>query len=781
MWLVTETLRNLGGLTEFARARTATGRDARGLEVREESPSAIGPVAFLVQSQDGAAFRLAFEDHIFSSVAYREVAQRWLGSLPARSATSADRRLPDRLLDLRLEALQAANVEVSRALTEDSRSPDVHDDAAFVLAAFELREAAAGHTDPRRILARITAHLALARSLRESATPSSAGRLAEIAVAVLSGRMADAVEHLDARQPSDGPGIQAWERALRLYATQDWRSLSWSDRMSLVERFAWLAAFRTRVGSDRVYTFLQSLPADQQSLPDWGRIILKGWPSVRDCHSFAVGGVAYDLAEAEEASRLIRGKGIASGGLASALNEEAPASPVRADPGGPRVEVLDWGTVASFVQRHVGARLSYEAACYEKTFGLPNDTPGVLREQEEQFGALTLFPIEAQRWVKTKEEHQRYGQAAARLVRQRPELVTAHSWSILLDVPVFSGKLDVPPETDWFAPPMPFGTYFREGRLYGPKGQRKVPAVLYDTLVRLDPYDTGLRWAYAKQSMGHHPPYDQMVRAYGPSLQWDVRSMRNLAGLAKDHPIEQRRWLTQVCELEGDFCAGLAWFLVEQKEEAAAAEVYRRYWREGIDRVQVSNSMDWLVEHERKRGALISAFEIARDAAATYSYNGLRILADLAEATGNLEEAESTFRKLAERYESPDALFTFYGRRIAAGQRRYQKSQDHLLNEVFPGGFEKVDALPTGAPRDGVVLSDVEEGARAAGFAEGDIAVALDGVRLHSRQQWRILRDRSTDPDMRVLIYHAGAYRETRCRFEKRIIPATISSYPRAR
>ena len=135
---------------------------------------------------------------------------------------------------------------------------------------------------------------------------------------------------------------------------------------------------------------------------------------MRDCHEFAIGGVVADLAEASTGSELFRGEALDASGLVPALNVEEPVSPVVTVDGAARVQVLSWGAVAAFVQRHVGARLSYEAGCYERTFGMPERTAAAVAAQEETFGGLMLFPLEAHRLIKPAGPYQRHAQAAAR-------------------------------------------------------------------------------------------------------------------------------------------------------------------------------------------------------------------------------------------------------------------------------------------------------------------------------------------------------------------------------
>jgi tetratricopeptide (TPR) repeat protein len=786
-WLVGETLGSIAGLAHFARTRTVAAPEAIDFSVQQiaDERSTTAPRAtFSVARRDGRggeAFRLEITEHIFSPTSFARPAAKWLGDAKAAAAPDPPRQIADRLLDLRLETLHAAQKDVSDALTRNPLSADGHEDAALVVAAFGLREAAAGHTDPRRLLIRTTAHLAMAEALRGQAPPGESGRLARTAALVLAGRTAETADRTATPRPDASPAERIWTRALHLFATKDPRELSWSSRLSVLERIAWFKAFQERIGSDRAYVLLETLPADLRALPDWGRIRLKRHPTVRDCHEFAVGGFRYDLEEAARASRLFRGTELDPAALANALNAEEPVSAVVTVAGTPRVEVLGWGAVAAFVQRHLGARLSYEVACYERTFGLADQTTEMLAQQESLFGDLTQFPLDAHRWTKKAEPYRRHAEAAARLIKEHPEVVTAHSWERLLEPPTFAQPPDVPADTVWFDPPLPLGTHFSIAAFYGPSNNRRPSDAESDAVVRVDPYDTGFRWAYAKRKFGAEPSYEQMLGAYGPALEWDVNSMLNIARLAKSIPDTRRRWLTRACEIEPDECNSLARFLVDVGDEAGAAEAYRRWWREAIDRVAVANGVAWLVKYDMKHAREAEAWEVARDAASTYSGGGLRALSDLEEETGRIDEAEKTVRKSAERYDQPEALYSFYSRQIAKGHKRFEASREAVVKSVFPDGFETVTSTPSEKPMDGAFLADVTPEGATAGFRKGDILVALDGVRVHSVKQFYIIRFRSTDPEMRVLVYRGGAYLEIRGTFKDRGMPGSLSLYPPTR
>ncbi len=771
-WLASEIAVAITSLAHFARSGEPASPAELALRARQVGDSAT----FEIRGRDGGSpFEVRLAPHFFAPEAWAPLARHRLARVsPSHESLEAD--LPERLADLRLPVLHAAHVQASAFLSRNPRSAGGHEAAGLVLAAFALRESAAGHSDPRRVLARLTAHLAIAQALRGGGESSAAGRVATMALLVLVGREGDAALAKS--------GVPAWDRALQLFATQNWRQQPWEDDQALVERLAWLRAYHARVDSDRAHDLLQQLPAEDAVLPDWGRIRLHGHPSVRDCHAFAVGQADVDLAEAQQAHAMFRGRTLAEGDLVAALNEEAASSPVVQPRGAPaRIEVLDWGTVAAFVQRHLGARLSYEVSCLENTFGLPDAARQAFAAQEQRFGSLTLWPLEAHRWTKTPEAYRPRAEAAARLLRARPDLVTPFHWVRLREVPAFAAAPDVPEvpvETTWFRPRRPIGTYFMQNRLWGPWGELAVPFEELSELSRLDPFDTDLRWGATLGRLGRDPVYEEIRDAWGPALEWDSGAVWVLFDLSKAKPLEQRSWAEKLCEMRADSCPWLGESLVAAGEAEAAARVYRRWWREASDRVLATRSVRWLVFHELAQGRAAAAWEIAQEAAATGSASGLRVLGELAEKTGDLDLAEDSFRRIAARYGYEHEVYAFCDRQVRAGRQDYEARREASLKRAFPRGMEPATAL-AGPPLDGVQLGRVEPAGVAAGLRDLDIVVALDGIRVHDESQWEILRLRAGGPEMQLMVYRGGSYLTLSTAFAGSEFPARVSGYPGTR
>jgi hypothetical protein len=772
-WLVAETLGSLDGLAHLARHKEARA-DAEVMPDVADAPAGRGYV-FHVKTHQGEAFDLTIDDYLLSPAVFAPVAKRWLDGMTAHHVKN-DRHVAGVLVSPTIGSLHAINVAVSDALTRDPLDVEAHEDAALLVAAFALKDHAAGHTDTRRLQTRIVAHLAMAQALRGTQTKSASGRLASVALLVLGRRNAAAIATLDNEPAIGSPDEKAWARALRLRATDDWRLASWDDNLTLFERLALFEAQNERIHTDRVMQRALALPQEQRQLADWGRIVLNGDSSVGQCQ-FAMHGWRWDMAETDQASRLFRGGiGVDGAAPAATLNVEPTTSEVRATAQGPQVEVIDWGTVAAFEQRQLGARLSYELACYERIYGLPDDTAKTAQSQEAMFGQVTLFPVETHRWVKTREDYERLAASGVRLVRERPQLVTQHLWMLLGRPTPLGRPVDLPPYTDWFVPLQPLGM-----NLPGRLEEMQVPAAAFDAVVAVDPYDTGAHWARIRLRHGEKPDYATVVAGLGPALEWTLEFMLAAGDLAPAGSAEQLKWLGRRCDIDADGCERLGYALKEAHEDEKAAEAYRRQWREGADRVLVANSMQWLVDYDNAHGKREEAFRIARDAADTFSARGLLTLAKLDEDTSDLDGAALVLRKMADRYASQHDLVEFYDRRLGKGETRWRNEREAAMKKLFPVGIEKVDAPPSGPPMDGVYLADVEPAGHAAGFQENDVVVSLDGTRVHSRDQWAYVWDLSKGAEKRILIWRQGQYIEVRRTFTGRNIGTHVYDYPKER
>ncbi len=132
--------------------------------------------------------------------------------------------------------------------------------------------------------------------------------------------------------------------------------------------------------------------------------------------------------------------------------------------------------------------------------------------------------------------------------------------------------------------------------------------------------------------------------------------------------------------------------LVERGAIEEAVRAYERALARAPDRVEVSNSSRWLVQHYFEQGNAKRALEIAHMCAGVGSAGGFVTLGQILERMGRYDEAERTYMDLAKRYPQLEVrLFAFYmryERRVADGKFRLQAAAAEQT--LFPGGLKRV-------------------------------------------------------------------------------------------
>jgi len=143
-----------------------------------------------------------------------------------------DRSVLTALTDLRPAKLEAENLRISQLLEESFSDPTLHEMAAVILGAFGLRDFSGDFHDVRLTMCRMTAHLAMARTLSGN-TVGLNGQMAEVMLATLMNNQTVALDNLKAL--AKDAGLQPWVRALRARNTMDYRELKSVENPTLLE------------------------------------------------------------------------------------------------------------------------------------------------------------------------------------------------------------------------------------------------------------------------------------------------------------------------------------------------------------------------------------------------------------------------------------------------------------------------------------------------------------------------------------------------------------------
>ena len=782
-WIVTQTARAVVDLARYARAGTPAPQAdlvVSGMTVDPPNPERV---AFRVGSHDVA---IDLRTYVWDPEAYVRLAtsEGAEASLGAGSAMETRDDVAAALLAFTVERFQVQNDAISIALTKDYRNPSNHEDAALLLAAFALREASRFFYDPRLALSRASAHLAVARALRPgAASPSPAGQLAGVIIQTVAGRTGPAMRELEAfERENPSPASQAWARALRRRATHDWR-IPTPDSAALVERLEYMRAMARMLEASSSLEYLKSHRTE--SAPDWGWRALDLPLTVENGDALVDDTFERTLAEA------VQVLGIGDSGpakVAAALSREPAVSAIdRTAAGG--IRVIDDGLWGAFYQRELAHVTSRGSSSYRELLDSESAAVAFEEHADSLLGAASLWPlvqrirVHAEPSTAPKARHDavaaRYREAMARvapMLTDHPQLVPYLAWHAAGETPLGVTAIDIPQTSLWFRTIFPAGTVFETRRM---NVQRIIPddfVARADAVHALAPWEPEitLNWSLVRCHKGCTPEEE---RAHFADIEaYSVTTMRKFAYRDPDPAASLRT----VCDVSAPDCATLADWLLSRERIPEAAAAYEEYFRRGLDRVAVSNSVEWIVRYYQRSGRARDARRIAEMAAGVGSARGMRALAGLHDREGDHEGAAALYRRILDRYDEGEDLLAFFLRRAeATGKAPADPQYPALLERYFKGALEHVaaDSL-SGAPERGLYVTAPSWWAEKAGFRKGDIIVALDGVRVSSTSQSVVLYERSFDAPLRYTVWRKDRYVDVEGPFRQFYYRVAMSEYP---
>jgi hypothetical protein len=773
-WLLAEIVADLADIASFAadpggqthRSKVSIERDAAGAIVARIAPARGSPL--------GEPLRM--EHSTWAAEDYQPLATLLIAGArvePDPSAPSEDDALLRRLLDLRAEVIADENEAISGALKTRPADPRLHEDAAFLLGAFALRESAGFFSDTRRLLCRVTAHLSFARGLRASAPLGLSGRYAEALLAVLAERGVEAEAALGRLRAEAGWSEvrEAWLRVLRMRASQDWRLLPRPAAASLAERLEWLRALYETLGCGQALSVLERSKVPLDAEADVAHILSR-YPNVQVGNALLERGMAATLDEASRIKSRIHGRALtelSEPERIAALNEPQPLF-LAAE--GPRV--IGWGTWAARSQRHLAFLLYSIGYHYRIMLALKDAADGVVSRASATFSKLTLFPIVSACWEADREKPAPEPlDTALSLVVRRPELITPDVWYGLEDkmarqrVP---GERRPPRMATWFAT----GTV--RGTTYDMRGRR--PALYccpgdVERIARLrtiSPSDFHLNYAYVVFKYGHGATLADARSVFGRSEEYDLRVLRELGDVAyaRRDP-EIRKIHVRMCAIDAGECVVLGYTCVDGRDEACAVAAFERAFSDAADRVRVSVECNWLMKYHLRHGRRARAQEIARAVDEVGSGVGMETMSSFLEETGRYAEAERHLQDEAERYPGLDpnyVMIAFYHRMAhERGDAAYEAKFRKAAEGIFAATPERADrAALAEPPKDGALIASETPSLTLSGLRRGDVIVALDGWRVRDDRQYTAVRAFDDDPEMRFVVWRDDKYVEIAAR-----------------
>jgi len=245
-------------------------------------------------------------------------------------------------------------------------------------------------------------------------------------------------------------------------------------------------------------------------------------------------------------------------------------------------------------------------------------------------------------------------------------------------------------------------------------------------------------------------------------LPYSVFALRTVARAASKQPELYEKFMLQAAVLNPTCYYDLGDYALSQTNEDKATGYYDRAAETDPDSVRVANHSEWRVRYCLKQGQTDKARKIADFAGEVYSSSGLQAKAVFFELTTNYDEAFAWYVKDEERYDDSTALVNFCLRyKKLTGDTRFDSELQKRTKKLFPRGMENVSLQDFhGPPTDGVVFNGQSRLMTAAGLKNGDVIVAVYGVRVHNFKQYAYGRGLKDTPELDLIVWQCDAYRE---------------------
>lgn len=783
-WIVSQTAVAVVDLAQFA--KTSAPEPLAKLVISPMQTDLVQPVTrFRVGARD---VTISLNTYVWDPAAYVELA-RSAGATGAPRELTTNDDVAAALLDFKVEAFRLQSDAVSIALQKDYRNPEHHEAAALLLAAFAFREASRNFYDPRLVLCRAAAHLAVARAMRGTVSQASpSGQLADVVLQVVAGRNGPAMRQLETfERQNPSPVSQGWARALRRRATLDWREPPSADS-SLLERLQYVRALSRMLGVSYSHEYMKKQVLER--VPDWGWITTDTPATVESGNATLDDTISETIAEALQVLGISRGDTLAR--VDSLLSRgPAPSSIGRTPAGG--IHVLDEGIWSAFYQRELAHVAEEGYAFYRNMLGTPDSASQFEKDMDWLLGRQPLWPLVERLRVQAEPSDApparraqvgaRYSATMARvlpLLKERPQAVPYLAWLGAAAAPAGVAPIAVPQTSLWFKTIFPTGTAFESRRM---NVQKIVPndfVAHADAIHDLSPWEPPItiNWSIVRcHKMGSCTPEQERAN-FSAIADYNLTAMRKFAE-AGPVPLGG---LQRLCEVSADDCWTLGdWFLRQDRFPDAAA-AFQQFFDRSLDRVGASSGVEWLVRYYQKTGRTNDALRIAEAAAQVGSFSGMKALAGFLERQGNVNYAERMYRGMFARYDDGTRLLAFLLRRAdATGAPPTAPDYRSLLERYFGGDPEPVStAALNGRPAKGLFVRDTTKWDDRFGIHKGDIIVAVDGIRVWTYQQEQILYARSFDAPLRFTVWRENGYVDVEGPFRRYLQgPSYLDQIPR--
>jgi tetratricopeptide (TPR) repeat protein len=728
-------------------------------------------------------FELPMNGAIWSPAIYQELATqiaRARGFARTNNGRADDTALITKFLDGTPETIERENQSLSQELEQNFSQPELHEKAALLLGAFALRDNSGFFWDIRPPLCRMTAHLAVARYLRDEPLHVN-GQLAEALMLTQIGNIAAALDVLKPLTSKD-EGVLATVRTLRALATGDPRELAKISRKQPLEKLAWFWASCSATGLDRTW---KELAEPERQKIAYTRAANCMDPSVPIGHELLRLSSTLERKELSSVYELFHNGKLSPNEALNVLNLAPERCFTPGADGKDHIRVIGWGQWACFLQRHLCQVLIANFDFLQHKWGVPDEARDYSTEIEKGYDKLRLFPFVLRHICLDAKAYHTAQDSGYQITTKTPELAPTPCWNALaLDKPKFAQFYLPKPTTrfnEWFKyDPLP-GTLYELSHRWNHPNMLAIqnPDMAAESFYRLNPYDWGIANFLERRRHNFKPTYEQAKSIYAPLMPYDPRGIYRVAISVSNNPALKERLLLDAMKINPGYYYDLSTFAAGENERDKAAGYLEKACENDPDPLRVANSASKRIEYFLSKNNPKRAREIADEAGEVYSFAGLRAKAEFFLRTTNYTEAAVWYAKIEERYHDPWPLLNFCLGRQEPGGGPFIKPIEERLKILFPNGQEKISLRDfKSLPSDGAYIPTENQLLKSFGLSASNIIVAANGFRVHNVAQYSYLRDLQKAPEFDLIVWCGDGYRAFKPKIANHKFGIILSNYP---
>ncbi len=719
---------------------------------------------------------------IWSPAVYADLTTELAKALKLRSPAAAPRpdvSLLEELTDGLATTIARADLELSAKMETDFNNPTLHEQAAALLGAFIFRECSGAFYDIRLPLNRMTAHLALARFLAGKNPPGPVGQVAEDMLLLGMNNQADVLKQLEHLDTKPAP-VATWARVLRAGATLDFRPLMAATNSPGIEQLAWFATYSA--ANNRAVAW-NTVGKAVQEKPDFCRIVASMGYDVGMGNVMLQIWQPLELQEIKDVYKVMHERELRKEDLVPALNAEPDRGFIPASGDAVGVRVIGWGLWALQMQHHLCLAVSTDYRSLHGKLGLREESAQFAEEAGGRYGKLRFYDFVRRLDCTNTESYHQATDAGWAFTVKYPHL-TPSSWMVYLcSRPSFAKQYNPIPNphcNEWTSHnPLPGTAYDVSARVNFPSlvpDRGDISKIL--KAHERAPYDLGIS-EYIAQWYGTNWNSKVANEIFGPMLPYSSVAATWIANAQAGDPEQYEKTMKLGARWNPFLYGTLADYQWRIGQTNEAMKNYELRDEVDTDAVTMANIAERRVRYYLATGQKEKAKEVADFAGEVYSQLGLKAKGFYLEQTGDLAGAFEWYRKIEERYDWPDDLLFFCTRHTAPTGDTDLDSRIRGRLQTWANQRQKVSLGSfSGTPTNGVRLSGLSEPLKKLFIKDGDVVVAVRGLRVENIAQYFLARDMEPATEMKIIYWHGSGYHESTVTLNsERRMGATVTDY----